>query len=429
MSDATLTDSNVPSQAPPTGNPGTVDTGRDLRAERDAELARERAAAAQKQKDRFTVKKITATSRPLPPAAPEYETLMYKTAVNFPLTSLQYPSISTFVPNCAPMFYVLHIMDHLMCSTRKWTENSSGWVPPISQMYISVLVYYQICRAMHAAGNIPGDLAQFLIVFERTYNVSELWIPGPLVSAFRALSAFRPDADDFFAGVTPTLPTAPGQTVANGFRFTNHWSKYLPNVNFFISRLRSITNVAATANMDDPTFRANPDGPLRIANLNGVAMANNGASQNMVSTPGINLSYGGHLSLWQTASRFLGLLNIPVEATAANIPAVNDTWTAAIRFENNEHLWFAPVAATMAKYCQFFNGSASMADVSPVCSAAAAVKARTVANQTTLLTHGTWVAAAPGPPAVAGHYVSRDTARFTIDAQVALRDVPDAHVY
>jgi len=176
-------------------------------------------------------------------------------------------------------------------------------------------------------------------------------------------------------------------------------------------------------------LRGSIDGPLRIANICGNALANDAASQHRVSTPGINLSYGGHLTLWQTASRFLGLLNIPIEATAAAVPAVNDTWTAVMRFENNEHLWFAPVAATMAKYCQFFNGSASLNDISPVCSAAAAVKGRIVANTTTLHTHGTWVAAVAGPPAVPGHYVSRDTARFTIDAQVALRDVPDAHVY
>ena len=90
-----------------------------------------------------------------------------------------------------------------MAFTKRWTDNCMGWVPPISQMYISVLVYVQIFRAMDAAGLLtPGSsISNFLVVFINVFPLAELWIPGPLVSLFRNISAFWPSADDQFGNV------------------------------------------------------------------------------------------------------------------------------------------------------------------------------------------------------------------------------------
>ncbi|KAI9094423.1 hypothetical protein DFS34DRAFT_249139 [Phlyctochytrium arcticum] len=70
-------------------------------------------------------------------------------------------------------------MDSLLCDTRTWTENCSGWCPPpISQIYFAVLIYYQIIRAMDDAGIATSDMVLFLTIFERHFPTSDLWIPG-----------------------------------------------------------------------------------------------------------------------------------------------------------------------------------------------------------------------------------------------------------
>jgi len=416
----------TPAANPTVGNPGTLPQGRDLMAERDAEMARERAAAKAKE-DRFTVKKYTMPPRVTAPSAPEYESLIYKTAANNPPMDLTYPTVSTYVPNLSCFFLILNYMDHLMCNTRKWTENCSGWVPPLSQMYFTVMIYVQIFRAMDAAGIAPPDALIFLQTFERLFPYADLWIPGPLVGAFRSLSAFRPDANDLFAGVTVNLPGTPG-FAAPDYHFGIGLRALVPNLSLYLSRLRAICTVSLTANMTETLFTSDPNGPRSYQNMFGNQAANAAPFTAYNVNPGTAFVYGGNLLLWQNAARMLAINSIPADLVSATPTPVNDTWTQAIRFENGEHVWFSPIFSLMAKYCQFWNGSVPLSEIPPTSSAAGAVKLRQTAA-TTIYTAPNFVAAVPGPPAVAAHFALRTNARFVNDALVAVRDIPDAHYF
>jgi hypothetical protein len=426
MSDNQIQGNPLPQENPVPENPGTVQPQRDLAAERDAEMARERAAVKARE-DRFTVKKFTAVNKPAPPSAPEYETLILKAAVNHAFQDLTYPTVSTFVPNLSAFYLILTYMDHLMCNTRKWTENCFGWAPPLSQMYFSVLIYFQIFRAMDAAGVASSDMLIFLEQFERTFPLSELWIPGPLVNAFRSLSAFRPDALDLFAGTTVNTPTSPGWTTDNYYRLETNIAFLLPNISLYLSRLRAICTVALTAT-SEMNFLADINGPRKCQNFFGAQVSNTAAFTTLFHTPGLAFAYGGSQLLWQNAARALDINSIPADFVHATPSPIRDSWTNFIRFENHEHTWFATVSAMMAKYSQFWNGSTSLADINPVSSAAGAVKMRQTTD-TTIYATPTFVDAVTGPPAVPAHFVLRTDARFVNDAQIALRDIPDAHAF
>lgn len=65
------------------------------------------------------------------PAHDPFRIAKYVSAANFPLTRLIYPTISTFTPYFATVFYYLNYMDFLMTSTECWTDDCVGWVLPL----------------------------------------------------------------------------------------------------------------------------------------------------------------------------------------------------------------------------------------------------------------------------------------------------------
>jgi len=268
----------------------------------------------------------------------------------------------------------------------------------------------------------------FMQQFERLFPLEDLWIPGPLVAIFRALSAFRPDANDLFAGVTASLPATPGLgSGASLYELGNDIRRLMPNINIFISRYHSICAAANVANATDATFQVDINGPRNLGSLFSQAVANNAVNTNTLQSAGASFAYGGSLLLWQNASRSTATNGIPAALNATIPDVINDTWTSALRFENNDHLWFAPVFALMAKYSQFWNGSVPISKILPTSSAAGALKLRSIAG-TTLLANPVFVAATVAPaPVVAAHFQMRNQARLVHDGQIALRDVPDTH--
>ncbi|AZT88603.1 coat protein [Gaeumannomyces tritici partitivirus 1] len=421
----------VPEPNAPTGNLASLPAGRNLAAEKAAEVAADTNAAKAKS-DRFTVRKVAARTTPQS-SGPEYESYILKAAANNPLSDVDYPAVSTFVPNSAVLFYVLAFMDQLMSSTKRWFDNSAGWAPPISQMYISVLFYYQVMRAQHAAGNASGDMVQFLILFEQIFPLSELWIPGPLVAAFRALSAFRPDQNDLFGGVTPALPNQPGWSANRGHSLADHVRLFLPNISFMLSRLRDVADLSVTG-ITDAEWLNHTNGPNHIESLNGHAAAHNANYDAMVTSPSLKFALSGERFLWRNAHARFAFMQVPARLNAN--AAVRNTWTSFLFFEDNQHHWFGNVSAIMAKYCQFFEGSRPISELVPVNSAAGALKLRISHPPSTIHTPPVFNAAAGagnnhqhGHAAQVNHYTCAHHARVVIDANLAVRDVPDAHTY
>ncbi|KAL3337669.1 hypothetical protein AABB24_030009 [Solanum stoloniferum] len=189
LQDAAL---NVNVQLSLVGSIGVADPARNMVAERDQEAQRDRVVAIARC-PRFEARSCLA-----PPfrslADPNIETAILASASNFPIQRITYPGESTFIPCFISVLYYLNQMDHLMVSTKRWTDNCMGWVPPYSQIYISILLYIQVIRAMDSAGIflVGSRLPIFLRELETLFPFTNLWIPGPLVSAFKNLSCFWP---------------------------------------------------------------------------------------------------------------------------------------------------------------------------------------------------------------------------------------------
>lgn len=425
----------APKPTDPVGPTAYVDQSRDLHQEKVKEMETER-SKAKSAVPRFQARKVTSLTRPSAPD-PIYETLIFRAAANNPLANLNYPSVSYFYPNFAPLFYLLNYMDFLMASTKRWLDNSMGWAPPYSQMYIAVLLYVQTFRAMDAAGYAfpGGEIANFLQTFDSVFPLNELWIPGPLVAAFRNLSAFWPSQSDRFGNVTPSVPQYPGWSTARRFVPLNSIVDIFPNISVFISRLRTICATAATANLTESEFQNHVNGPAFMANLFGRQLTNDAQDRLIVTSPGSNYVYPGSLELWRNANSRLNFLKVPSDLTTTTT-AINN-WSGFMRFSNfvNEHTWFGPVSAMMAKYCQFFNGSAPLGECSPNSSAAGAIKLD-LDSESDIFNGPVWqpqtgagTSPTHGDDNQVGHYVMRNNARFKVDARCVIEDIPDAHTY
>lgn len=156
-----------------------------------------------------------------------------------------------------------------MTSTKRWTNNCMGWVPPYSQIYICMLLYIQIMRAMKASGYLfPGsEISSLLGDFCSIFPLQNLWITGPLVSAFKSVACFYPSASGRFSNVTPALPSSPGWSRARRYKIADSATTHLPNINIFISRLNSICAAATRPNVTSQLFFRDVDGPNYMANL------------------------------------------------------------------------------------------------------------------------------------------------------------------
>jgi hypothetical protein len=420
----------VPQPNPPPGPLSSLPENRDLAAEKLNEMKLDANAASAKA-SRFTVKKNIIPSRPTR-SGPEYESLILKAAANCPFADLTYPKRSTFVPNAATMFAMLQEMDLIMSGTKRWIDNSLGWAPPISQMYISVLFYYQIFRAIKGSGSLTHDQLLFVMNFETTFPLSELWIPGPLVAGFRALSSFQPDTTEFIGPVTVYVPTTPGWSLNSQFRMNAHTERILPNVSFFLSRLHDISTLATSAETD-AGWATHTNGLSYCESINGLALSNDAASTMIMSAPGMKTVVPGDRQLWRNCAARLTSIGIPDRLNQLSDP--ENTWTAFLFMSSEDQYWFGSVSAIMAKYCQFFHGSVPVSEMNATSNPTGAVKQSFAANSSL---HDAPVFNAHagnnndhhhGSANAVAHYTLSNARRIITDATVAIRDLPDAFIY
>ncbi|RID73814.1 hypothetical protein BRARA_B00941 [Brassica rapa] len=358
---------------------------------------------------------------------------MCATAANFPLTKVTYPAISTFTPCFISIFYYLNSMDHLMTSTERWTNNCMGWVPPCSQLYIAMLLYIQTMRAMQASGYLsPGsEISSLLGDFCYLFPLQNLWIPGPLVDAFRSVACFSPSASRRFGNITPALPSSPGWSRARRYRIADAATTHLPNINIFISRLNSICAAATRPNVTPEIFFRDVDGPYYMANLFSQPCDQSENEQANLTSPGACLTYSGSLRLWQDANYQLLFLGSP-QSLDVNATEVDDNWSNFLRLSGHS-TWFGKVAAMMGKYCQFWKGSVPLYDCSASSSAAGAV--RCTATDTDVFDPPHWTAQAGNHNATqhanahqVGHYSTRSYLSLVFKAATSVEDISRAHI-
>ena len=295
-------------------------------------------------------------------------------AAKNPLPRIEHPLLSTYVPNTAVIFYILNYMDFIMTFTYEWTLNSAEWAPPVSQIYVGILCYVQIIRAMISGGNAPDSLKHWFKAFSSVNPLEEFWIPGPLVSAIKAISAFEPFEDHSLGVVTPALSELPGFNEANNGTLGHNLRTYLPSISVYLDRYHQLIDTASKPGMTEQLFLAHLNGPRYRTTVFGATVPQ--TTLDMVnSCPGAGFMDLGSLALWRTAASHRTKLGLPAQPLTANFNGLQKTWEA-VMFLDKDSKWLGAVTTVMARYCKFWNGSTTLDACSPSSSAAAALKVR-----------------------------------------------------
>jgi hypothetical protein len=364
------------------------------------------------------------------------ETLIYNTSMNSPFRSITYPQISTFLPCFAtPMCYLTH-MDNLMASTKRWTDNCMGWVPPYSQIYVGILFYIQTFRAMECAGLLsPGSEILYLLNgFQTQYSMNNVYdVPGPLVQCFKNISCFSPTATDRFGNVSPSIPARPGWSQNRSYSLQDHLTTHLPNIYLFASRLRSTCNVATCANVTESSFATDVDGPRYLATLFNQPCDHNSNEIANLTGPGASHVYAGNLELWQKAAAQIYNLGCCPALLDVDEHEVDNNWTSFLGFDESIE-WFGILNAMMAKYCQFWRASRPLSECSPSGYAAGAVVCRQLSGS--LFNEPCWNAPTGTHNATnhksdnqIGHYSMNQSSTLKFSATTTIEDIPEANLF
>lgn len=273
---------------------------------------------------------------------------------------------NTFVPSAVHMFYMLGICDMLMANTSRFTQSSPGWLPIVSQLYISILWLVQITRIrveLRYGSPKENDLYRNLCDI---LQVQDLLIPGPLVPFFAALSASSA-AFDWIGDFMPGLPSI-AELIQAHPTVANQWQRIVPFPCVILDQLIAFSRIAGnngdytsfewyrnifgvTGSDNDPnhiTVRWNRIGPNFVAPL----YVNNSQHDSARAYWSAHLSSAGSYARYSRANAIL-------ITTFGQFTGFND---------GNGHFkldWFNNVSGIMAKYAMYFNGSMALKDISP----------------------------------------------------------------
>ncbi|CAI9275990.1 unnamed protein product [Lactuca saligna] len=123
-------------------------------------------------------------------------------ASDSPMHTINRRSPNLFIPDSQMMFNMLSVCDHMMTSTEEFLNSNPGWIPIVSQLYVSVLWVVHILRVFAKYGYggaiIHNSICDYFVGYE------ECMIPGPLVPFFQSIAAVNGPFD--WIGDMPTSP-------------------------------------------------------------------------------------------------------------------------------------------------------------------------------------------------------------------------------
>jgi hypothetical protein len=289
---------------------------------------------------------------------------MLETVSAYAMTSVIHHKTATFTPTSHAMYVVLAQMDKTMSTTKRWLDNSFGWIPSYSRLYYGVLYIIQVLRAQRDAGTLDMGTLPILQAFEMYFNPGNLLIAGPLVPIFKALSTSKIDSD-LYGNVAPQLP---GKINMNADHSVLPHSLD-PNISMHIPAIPALFDEICTA--------------IQLQ-----AGANN-IYQNILITGNSPGSFGTAFTAQSPATP---LYNIPglaqrialTDLTVTNFFQCAPSYTFPPPFANNllapgitnwfqycrlatgpddHHEWLSRLAGTMNNYAQFFRGSIPLGDI------------------------------------------------------------------
>jgi hypothetical protein len=316
------------------------------------------------------VKRNIFAPRPLTTSAPStgdsiMSDDMLETVSAYSMTSVVHHKTATFTASSHAMYAILAQMDKTMSTTKRWLDNSFGWIPAYSRLYLGTLFILQNLRCMRDSGLLGPSALPMLQAFELYYNPGNLLIPGPLVPLFKAISVSKIDSD-LFGNVSPLLPSkinmnANSPVIPNSLDDNIAW--HLPAIPAIFDEICTAIQLGPGANDVYQKILTRGSSPGAFGN----AFLQTGPATDRFNLPGmtqpIALTDITVNNFYQCAPSY----SFP--APIANLvlaPGIIN-WFQYCRFAtgpDDHHEWFSRLSGTMNNYSQFFRGSLPLGDIS-----------------------------------------------------------------
>lgn len=316
------------------------------------------------------VKPNIFTPRPLTTSAPKTgeDSLsddMLQSVSSHSMTSLVHHEVCCYTPSAHSMYYVLSQMDKTMSTTKRWLDNSFGWIPSYSRLYYGVLFIIQTLRAQRDAGTLKFDTLQLLQTFETYFAPGNLLIAGPLVPIFKGLATSKIDSD-LFGNVAPRLPESV-QLSTNGVQVPTPVDD---NIKYHLPAIPAIFDEICTAQHLGP---GNQDVNQQIlingsaAGAFGTAFTAQSPATDYVNWPGMYPAIPLTTSVVDSFFTCSPSYSFPIPMTNAQLTAGVTNWFEYCRLSTgttHHHEWMSRLSGTMNNYAQFFRGSIPLGDIS-----------------------------------------------------------------
>jgi hypothetical protein len=280
------------------------------------------------------------------------------------MTTELHTEVATYIPNSQAMYIILDDMDRNMSQTKRWLDNSYGWIPQYSRLYFGVLFIVQNLRAQRDGGNLSFEMINLLDTFERVFSLGNLLIPGPLVPIFKSISSSRID-NDVYGNVCPTLPDKPSMS-ANGVVLPTpsvdliKW--HVPTVPAIFDEICTLAFLQqGTQDIYAQILRSgNSPGAFGTA-FTAASPATDAFNMPGMMSP-IPMPTHAVDSFYTCVSSF----SFPAPMPNASLRAGINNWFDYCRLStgNTTHMdWMSKLSSTMSVYAQFFNGTMPLGDI------------------------------------------------------------------
>jgi len=322
-----------------------------------------------------------------------------------PMYTDQRRQVNYYVPDANMLFHVLGIMDNMMNTTYRFTQSSPGWLPIVSQLYVSVLWLYHILTVYCSSG-YGLQFASVLRDLNEILHLDQCVVPGPLVPFFQALASVN-GPFDWIGDIVSALPDFPTLWNANDWHPNASYFRSVPIPAVLLDQLHifSIWPVPSNQTLygNFEWYRNIFAQPANAHNVrhNRMSPVSAGSLYTTAGQTDNARSFWNPFFAPQARNQIAAAQ--PLNQIAQLFGFVRQNGVVTLD-------WFQHVTSIMHKYVQFFNGSTALKSIAPNGIGSVLVHARPQGNADTR----NWLY----PAAIPGAFLS---SRF-----LALREIPTA---
>nr|AOX47601.1 coat protein [Ceratobasidium partitivirus CP-b1] len=322
---------------------------------------------------------------------------MLSTVADLPFSAIPRHTPTYVVPCFTEFFHVLHLCDQQMVHTRRFTDANHDWMPFVSQLYFSVLLYYTVLKNQQIGAALSQEQSDFLRFIEDNFpNIDSAKIPGPLKPWFESLASNAGPNEDY-GNLVFGIPNNTSVTQARHFMMSNRLNAHIPNIIVILDQFMRWIRVLVPVNAAPAQITLEHTDNF-YTHIFGTAATATAASRVCMQSPNARFDIPMTQAI---VTNFLGSINtwldsLPFDANGASCYTTG-TSTTELSFaqvlgfrgvgtaSNSMFDWFTQASRIMQPYADFFRDSTSLGSITTVGIGAAYIRAEisnTAANAT-----------------------------------------------